>query len=116
MVEIKATGEKRSEERSRERKRERESKGSREREAVGISVKLKKTKRAKGGSERENEARREREETSHVSRHRQVIYAHECGVGTIINRRAAWAPIAPELLFTLLHSTAWAVSRGPVQI
>ena len=38
MVEIKATGEKRSEERCRERERERE------RETVGISVKLKGTK------------------------------------------------------------------------
>ena len=52
-----------------------------------------------------------------VSRHRQVIYAHECGVGTIIKRGAARAPIAPGQLFTVaLGSTAWAVSRGPVQI
>lgn len=71
------------------------------------ALKLKKAKRKKKGG---------KEETSHVWRHRQVIYAHECGVGTIINRGAAWAPIAAELLFTPLHSPAWAVSRGPVQI
>lgn len=72
-------------------------------------MKSKKAKRKKKGEEG-------KEETSHVSRHRQVIYAHECGVGTIINRGAARAPIAAELLFTLLRSAAWAVSRGPVQI
>lgn len=91
----------------------------RKREAVGANVKTGKKARGSEGKrekKRRTKSRREREETSHVSRHRQVIYAHECGVGTIIKRGAAWAPIAPEQLFTLLHSTAWAVSRGPVQI